>query len=176
MVDPSSTQTTPSLAEIQAIIGLLKIVIAALFVAVSTIVTVTWRAAKQRADEAEKMRRGEAAYREVFGAPEESKVGMRQEMTQLQNLLSEHSRRLRGIMGGLNSHGSQPEIIAQQVGRTLKETFVRMEGAAEQNRRALIQEQEAMFDRREDERKNPYNTIDEPYDPFPPSPPPPKRR
>lgn len=179
MVDPNSTPTTPSLAEIQAIVGLLKIVIAALFVAVSTIVMGTWRAAKARADETEKMRRGEAAYREVFGSPEDGKIGLRQELIQVKDGLTENGKRLRGLMGGLNSHGSQPEIIAQQVGRTLKETFARMEETTDHNRRALIQEQEALFDRREEDRKNPYDTMDEP-DPFPTPlvlpPKPPKRR
>ncbi len=172
MADPNiQTIQTPSLAEVQAILGLLKIVIAALVVAVSTIVMATWRAAKQRADETEKMRRGEAAYLAVFGVPEEAKMGLNAKMEQVQNTVTEQGHRLRGVMEGLNTHGSQPHLIAQHVNRTLKDQFEKAAEKAAETRKLLLKEQDLRFDRREEDRSDPYDTIDEP-DPFPSDPPP----
>ena len=198
MFDPapaSSTSAVQAVQEVQAVVGLLKLVIGALFVAVSAIVATTWRAARASSESERKLEHGERAYQEIFGVAEENKEGLVTRHRAIEAIVSEHSARLRGIVTGLRGHGSDPEIIAQNIAGNMEATVARMHkhatDAAAEARRALVADQEARFGAaaRTDTGGHraltprvapPVDSLDEPSDPFgsdfPPPLGPPKRR
>lgn len=152
MLDPvpaSSTSTVQAVQEVQAVVGLLKLVIGALFVAVSAIVVTTWKAARASSESERKLEHGERAYQEIFGVAEENKEGLISRHKAIEAIVSEHSARLRGIVTGLRGHGSDPEIIAQNIAGNMEATVARIQkhaaDAAAETRRALIADQEARF-------------------------------
>jgi hypothetical protein len=197
MFDPStasSAQISQGLQEVQSIMGLLKVVIGALFLATSGIVATTWRLAKSSAEAQLKIDHGEAAYRELYGIPEEEKPGLRARHKALEEIVTEHSARLRGVVTGTHGHGSDPDIIARNIeghiAATVEAHLAKARDAATV-RRALIDDQERRFPtgphraleapREAPRAESPYrypaldpHSLDE--DPFPSDPPPPRKR
>lgn len=152
MFDPatvqSATQQSVSIQEIQAIAGMLKLMIGTVFAAAVAIVGITWRTAKSRSSEEQKIEHGEKAYREVYGVPDEQKVGLVARVTTVENGVTAISGRERALTHATGAHASDPNIVAVQVkshfATIAREVFVEQEQVREA-RRAVIENQERRF-------------------------------
>ena len=151
MFDPiaapsSSPQVT--LAEFQTMISLLKVVVGTMVAGIMMIVGFTWKTARSRQLEELKLDHGEKAYREVFGVPEEKKIGLIQRTETVENVVESVAGRHKLMTEVTHVHTSDPAIAAQSFEARIK--HIAKEGAEEaaRARRALIEDQERRFGER----------------------------
>lgn len=151
MFDPATAQNvtqTVSMQEIQAIAGMMKLMIGTVFTAAVAIVGITWRTAKSRSSEEQKIEHGEKAYREVYGVPDEQKVGLVARVTNVENGVTAISGRERALTHATGAHASDPNIVAIQVKShfaSIAREVIREEDRVRETRRAVIEDQDRRF-------------------------------